>query len=208
MNTRRAPRPRLGLRAVIALIMLRGVATAATFTVNSTADLVDANPGNGICATGTGVCTLRAALQEANALSGTDTINLGATTYTLTIPGVTEDAAATGDLDITKPVNIVGAGATSTTIDANSIDRVFDILPGAGNVSMSGLTITDGFSGFGFVAGGIWNSGTLTLSNVRILNSVGRLGGGGIVNEATVTATDVTISGCGSHSKGGALYNV
>ncbi len=42
------------------------VAHSATFAVNSTADAVDTSPGNGICATAGGVCTLRAAIQEAN----------------------------------------------------------------------------------------------------------------------------------------------
>ena len=42
-----------------------GAAHAATFYVNSTTDEVDSNPGNGVCATAGGVCTLRAAIQEA-----------------------------------------------------------------------------------------------------------------------------------------------
>src|SRR3990172_8808874 len=74
-------------------------AHAAEFTVNSTADAVDASLGDGTCDDGSGNCTLRAAIQEANALSGPDTIDLPAGTYTLTIPGTGEDAAATGDLD-------------------------------------------------------------------------------------------------------------
>ena len=40
---------------------------AATFTVNSATDAVDATPGDGVCATAGSVCTLRAAIQEANA---------------------------------------------------------------------------------------------------------------------------------------------
>ncbi len=50
---------------------------AAIFTVNDAGDAGDATPGNGTCATAGAVCTLRAALQEANALAGTDTINFG-----------------------------------------------------------------------------------------------------------------------------------
>jgi len=45
-----------------------------TFTVNSTDDTDDIFPGNGICDDGTGNCTLRAAIQEANACNGIDTI--------------------------------------------------------------------------------------------------------------------------------------
>ncbi|MBT3252531.1 MAG: T9SS type A sorting domain-containing protein, partial [Candidatus Marinimicrobia bacterium] len=40
------------------------------FTVNSTGDDMDANPGDGICDDGTGDCTLRAAINEANATPG------------------------------------------------------------------------------------------------------------------------------------------
>ncbi len=40
------------------------------FTVTSTADVVDANLGDGICDDGSGNCTLRAAIQESNALGG------------------------------------------------------------------------------------------------------------------------------------------
>src|SRR5437899_7628287 len=69
---------------------------------NNLTDAPDANPGNGVCETagGNGVCTLRAAIMEANAKSGVDTINLqpGAT-YVLTRSG-TDDAALNGDLDI------------------------------------------------------------------------------------------------------------
>jgi CSLREA domain-containing protein len=42
---------------------------AATFTVDSTGDDPDASPGNGVCQTAGGQCTLRAAIQEVNALT-------------------------------------------------------------------------------------------------------------------------------------------
>ena len=79
-----------------------------TLMVNSTLDDVDAAPGDGVCQTSTpGRCTLRAAVMEANANLGADTIVLQpATVYTLTIAGTTEDAAATGDLDLTEQVTI------------------------------------------------------------------------------------------------------
>ena len=49
-------------------------AVADTFTVNSTSDAVDKTPGNGICATAANVCSLRAAITEANLHAGPDTI--------------------------------------------------------------------------------------------------------------------------------------
>ncbi len=49
-------------------------AVADTFTVNSTSDAVDKTPGDGICATAAGLCSLRAAITEANLHPGPDTI--------------------------------------------------------------------------------------------------------------------------------------
>jgi len=94
---------------LLAAIGLPSPVQAATFTVNSMADTIDANPGDGICNDGTGNCTLRAAIQETNALAGLDTINLPSGNYTLSIAGTGEDAAATGDLDITDNLTITGA---------------------------------------------------------------------------------------------------
>src|SRR5262245_54000162 len=67
-------------------IFLSASAWAAVFTVNSPSDVSDANPGNGVCETAPGnrVCTLRAAIQESNALAGDDTITLPPNTYLLT----------------------------------------------------------------------------------------------------------------------------
>ena len=47
---------------------------AATYTVNSTLDTTDSNTGDGLCDDGAGRCTLRAAIQQANASPGADTI--------------------------------------------------------------------------------------------------------------------------------------
>ena len=72
---------------------------------------------------------LREAIIAVNSDSASGyTITLGAGTFTLSIGGVNEDASATGDLDITSDITIVGAGMLSTIIDANDIDRVFDVL--------------------------------------------------------------------------------
>src|SRR5438046_1414468 len=75
-----------------------------------------------------GVVTLREAIISANnnanlnadvvavGAYGADTITLPAGTYTLAIAGAGEDAAATGDLDITGSLTINGAGAATTII--------------------------------------------------------------------------------------------
>jgi len=67
--------------------MLGSIQTDSVLTVNSTKDRVDERPGNGRCSTGVRIvhkdggieqeCTLRAAIQEANATTEADTINFG-----------------------------------------------------------------------------------------------------------------------------------
>ncbi len=47
----------------------------AVFIVDSSGDQSDVNPGDGQCQTAVGNCTLRAAIQESNALPGADTIH-------------------------------------------------------------------------------------------------------------------------------------
>jgi CSLREA domain-containing protein len=64
----------VGLIAVAVPTLSPIPASAATFTVNSTADSADATVGDAVCDAGGGVCTLRAAIEEANADSDEDTI--------------------------------------------------------------------------------------------------------------------------------------
>jgi CSLREA domain-containing protein len=125
-----APRKTGLFAATIALAIAIGMPVrtrAASFTVDSTMDLVDANPGDGVCSAGpSGPCTLRAAIQESNALPGDDDVILPAGTYVLTIPGADEDDGATGDLDVGDAVSVFGAGRDVTIVDGNGLDSVFD----------------------------------------------------------------------------------
>jgi CSLREA domain-containing protein len=50
------------------------LAAGQQFTVNTTSDSTDKNIGNGICATSANTCSLRAALQESNRISGANSI--------------------------------------------------------------------------------------------------------------------------------------
>ena len=183
------------------------VALAASFTVNTTADTVDANPGNGVCADGGGNCSLRAAVMETNALAGADTITLPAGTYILSLAG-SDDTANAGDLDITGDLIINGAGAASTIVDGNNIDRVFHLLSGV-TVTINDSKITGGLSG-GNPGGGIYNAATLTVNNSVITNNstISFQSGGGIANEfGTLTVNDSTISNNSSDNIGGGIYN-
>jgi CSLREA domain-containing protein len=177
---------------------------AKTFVVNSTLDEVDANPGDGICSsTPSGKCTLRAAIHEANALAGADTIRLKAGLYMLTIPGRGEDACATGDLDIIDGLTIVGSGAKNTFINGGKLDRVLHII-GSISVSITDVTIQNGLAtdgpttGYAF-GGGIYSeTGTLIIKGVTISNNAAYGGtyamGGGIFNSGTLIIGRSTLS--------------
>src|SRR6266849_4086309 len=168
---------------------------AATFVVNTTADTADAVPGDGICADSGGACSLRAAVQEANALAGPDTIQLSAATYVLS-GAAGDDAALSGDLDITGDLTLTGAGTASTIIDGGGVDRVLDIDPsGAGvNVKIANVTVRGG-NAAGEAGGGIRNRGTLSLNNVTIAGNSSGINGGVLLNFGTLTLANTTDSG-------------
>jgi hypothetical protein len=132
-------------------------AHAMTFVVDDESDANDMNPGDGLCADAEGRCTLRAAIEETNALAGADTIVIPAGTFTLAIEGAGEDGAASGDLDIGDALAIEGAGSDATRIDGAALDRIFEILSGtdARSVAFSHLTMQNGFAtNAGRAAGG------------------------------------------------------
>ena len=171
----------LGRMAVVAglVALFLGVvlpASAATFTVNSTADAPDVDLGDGICADAAGMCTLRAAIMQANALGGNNVIDLRQISdpgnpIVLTIPGADETVegsagtgfevvsthdASKGDLNITSSMDIIGAGSGKTIIEWSPAaqeapgegDRVFHIEAVSSNitVSISGVTIENGIT--------------------------------------------------------------
>jgi hypothetical protein len=170
--------------------------TPTNFIVNSTLDSVAVNLVTGQDASGH--VTLRSALMAANATSGSNTIVLPAGTITLTLPGANEDNAETGDLDIYHSLAIVGQGALASVVNANQLDRVFQVFSGA-TVSMIGFTIQNGrVIGTG---GGVANAGTLTLSGMRLSNNaaVGETGRGNLTGPGGQPGS---VNGFG-----GAVYN-
>src|SRR4051812_7164740 len=137
--------PRCGGRSIETL---EGRGLFAAFTVNTVLDTVDVNPGDGLARDAAGRTSLRAAVMEANARAGADSINLPSGTYALTLTGAEENGGRTGDLDITGDLAVVGAGAATTVINAAGVsDRIFDVLRGGFPtrvVSLQGLTLTGG----------------------------------------------------------------
>lgn len=210
---------------LIVLILTSVPEKLLAFTINDTSDVVDSNPGDGYCDTDStpdnSPCTLRAAIQETNALAGTHTMTLPAGTYVLSLVGYddsTTNSAATGDLDISGTVTLTGAGASTTEIDAQGLedcavtgtnDRIFHVLSGA-TATLSKVTIKNGgydsscsMGPYFDEGGGIKNSGTLTVSEVIITDNQSERHGGGIYNEGTLAVSDSVINDNSSNYGGG-----
>ncbi|HBL44740.1 MAG TPA: hypothetical protein DDZ90_15240, partial [Planctomycetaceae bacterium] len=175
------------------------------YIVTSFADSVDAVPGDGVSVDAQGRSTLRAAIIEANARVGADTILLGTGTYTLSLFGLGENGSLLGDLDITDDLTIIGAGSDRTFIDADFLDRIFHIFANI-NVSIRGVTLVNGNVTRVEDGGAILNFGNLTLEDVTIENSLAKRGGA-LFNNGIVTMTDSWFHTNTAIADGGAIYN-
>jgi len=135
-----------------------------------------------------------------------------------------------GELLIKKNLNIAGPGAGNLTINGNHASRVFDLGNGARSVTLSGLTISNGFSnnygGGIFLQGGsallvsgctlsgnsatyggaIFSGGTLTVTGCTLSGNSATYGGGIYVAGSTATVSGSTLSG-NSATYGGGIYN-
>ena len=207
-----------GRASIAVLVCCIGVAAnAATYLVTKTADTFD-----GVCDAD---CSLREAVQAANEHRGADNIRLAPGTYTLTRPSpidtttpLDEEDNVGGDLDIKDDLSIAGSYGATTVIDANHIDRIFQVFPHV-RFNVNNLTITNG--SHANAGGGLYNAGATTMTNSLFIgNSVGNqldneyAFGGAIANFGTLTLehTDVTRNGILNEGRlsdagGGAIYN-
>ena len=218
------PRKRSSLWRLVSLLGWRKIPTAkrsrelrlelledrsvpATFVVNSVLDTVDANPGDMVAADASGNTTLRAAIMEANEFPGDDTITfdpaINGQAIVLSIAGTGEDAALTGDLDISSNIVITGNGAANTSIDGDGIDRVFEVHAHA-TVDLSLMTVANGLEERG---GGIANDGTMIIANSVFSHNTATSFGGAIYNLHAMTIAGTTVSQNSAHADGGGIYN-
>ena len=179
-------------------------AHALNFTVNDYEDWPDREPGDGYCEDERGLCTLRAAIEETNALPRTDWIGVPEGYY-----GLTE-----GQLTITDGLIVAGLG-DPPVIDAQGNSRVLAICengrpkacrggePGPSGifVHIANLRITRGKVGDnwegGFVGGGgiaIGRGTSVTLLSVEVRDNEAAWSGGGILNHGRLTVERSTIS--------------
>ena len=194
---------------VVCALAMPQLGYAATFEVNNTADIADANPGDGQCETtlGNGVCTLRAAIQESNASPGfpPEQVNLSAGTYVLT----------EGRLEINNSLFITGSGPDSAIIDGNNRSGILLISnPGTNPiVNISGVTIRNGQGGIDFGTGIFISQGSsLFLANSVVSDNESAVGGVGISSSgfltlfrSTVRDNQVTGGGGGVTGTGGGI---
>jgi CSLREA domain-containing protein len=173
----------------------------APLIVTTTADHDD-----GSCAGGD--CTLREAINAANAANGTNSI-----LFASGLSGTITLQPALGPLTVTDSVIIVGPGARLLSVSGNGAIRVFSF--NSGSNAISGLTIRDGSktdaagSGRTTTGGGIFNAqnATLTISDCAFTNnraqgadnataaSVGGNGNGGAIsNSGTLTLSNCTLN--------------
>ena len=169
--------------------------TGGDFIVNSSADTDD-----GFCdlsgqGAGNQDCTLREAINAANADADASSITFAAD-YTIIL--------STGQLNINTSLTIDGE-SNAIVIDGNDNSRVFYVnldVP----ASLNNLTITNGNSGTQ-LAGGIYNNGTLTITNSIVSGNTSG-SGGGIFNDhyKILNLTNSTVSG-NTANNGGGIYN-
>ena len=159
--------------ALLGILLTSQVATAGpTFVVNRIADVpAGPNTTDAICetATGNGVCTLRAAIMEANATLDA-IVRVPAGFYALTrvsTPGIHPE---NGDLDVLAPMEIEGDGPSVSIVDGNSLDRVFRVASAqsTGQVEMRGLTVQNGRAQTGEDGGGINTKGNVLFDNLHV----------------------------------------
>jgi hypothetical protein len=188
----------------------RSLAFAATLTVDRTDDVASANA----CSGAPGDCSLRGAIIAANAAAGAEpvVINLQpSTTYNLTLTNATqENAAATGDLDITTTlhtVTIVGGGSSgpnATIIDAAGLntgsvhDRAFHVTgPGVAAIFQD-LVIRNGAAA---------DDGTSGVSTDRAAQNTNRAGGCILNGGGSLTLENVAVQTCQALGKGDSVIN-
>ncbi len=145
---------------VAGMIFLGHYTQAASFVVNSTLDTRDAVPGDGLCEDAGGNCTLRAAIDEAQAKKGPDTITIiakGRLTIGSAFPHITEPG-----------LTIIGPGSNKFEIlyvvSVHPMDPVFR-LEKTNHISIAGIKIT-GVSNGGIIVN---NSHSNTFDDIKII---------------------------------------
>jgi hypothetical protein len=204
-------------------------AAPLAFTIDDASDAVD-ELIDGSCRTAAGTCTLRAAVQEANAAGGTTEIRVDAAVAELVLDLEGDGGAEVGDLEIAAGVDVQLFGNEVSSIAVTEVgahdlsDRHFDVLAG-GRLELVQVHLTGGRTdGDG---GSILNEGRVVVRNqesttasYRALSDNAADGSGGAVanrpgasldilnlsTHSSVTRVDVVDNSAGVD--GGAIANL
>ncbi|MCS5709003.1 hypothetical protein CC99x_008820 [Candidatus Berkiella cookevillensis] len=164
--------------------------------VTTTADIIDAMDG---------LISLREAIIAANQVSGVTQIHLCDGEYNLSIVGQSEELALKGDLDIHSQIVIIGQSRENTIINANQIDRLFQVMPNA-SLTLKNITLVGGEVGQ-FSGGAIFNQGTLTLDNVLLLQNQAKMGGAIYNDNGSITINHSILDDNHATLNGGGIFN-
>ena len=186
--------------AVIALgagAALAPGASAATFTVNSNADTAAPTPCDA-------TCTLRDAIDAANANAAADTIN-----FASSVTGQITIANSGNPFPVDSAMQINGPGAGTLAISGNGNSQIFYVQPdnvGADNdpVTISGLTLRDGDGGDGAAVYSDYAALTLDQDVLRGNNATGDAAV--YMQDGSLTVTNSTFAANHAGSGGGAIY--
>ncbi len=172
---------------IAATLIFAPAASADTFTVDNSGDGNDENLTIPACETATDVCTLRAAMDQAEAVS-----NPGLDTIQFALPDPTTITTAT-QLFAGEDLTIAGPGAAALTVNLDTVGQSPTFVFTGGAISISGLTISGGENQSG---GGIASGGTaLTLDGVTVSGNQAK----------QVGTTAQNARGAGISSQGGSL---
>jgi uncharacterized repeat protein (TIGR01451 family) len=199
----------VALAALVLALAMAAQASAAVYDVNSPDNTFDANTADSVCADASGKCTLRAAVQQANATPADDTIDVPADRYSLAGQGDLPVQAGGGSL------TIAGAGARGTVITAAGFYRHVTVDSGA-SLALSGVTLSDGVPCYCQEDSGavhVSNGARLYLTDARLTRNQTRANGGAIGNfggyveltRVRIDHNEATGDGAGVYQRNGEL---
>ena len=187
-----------GIGAILALILLVGTAHAAVYVVDTDSD----DGGLSACTGSPADCSLRGAIGDANAVSGSSTITFDASFFaSAQIIDLGSDLPA-----VVHTLVINGPGTALLTVDGQNAYRPFYVNTGA-DLTVQNLSITHGSAdnGAGIFNG---NGGALTVIDCVIADGTASSSGGGIYTSGTLVVRDSVLSGNAANNNTGGGISV
>jgi predicted outer membrane repeat protein len=179
-------KPRLMFNSLRLLVLFLSLTSTALACTTWYVDGMNGSDNNDCKSPQTACKTIGQAISLA---SSGDSIMVAAATYT-------------ENLTIGVSLKLIGSGAATSIIDGGGANTVVTISGGV--VLLSGVTVRNGHITEG---GGIYNSGTLTISNSTLSGNSADTRGGGIYNAGTLTINTSSVSGNSSGFHGGGIFS-